>query len=637
MCVVKTVFHLGLKRPHTPTTVSSEHETASENVSIRIPSAASCYDDENDHDILLVSKEDSEKASIKSGTLEESSDTESIGNRRPSVGVFSSKDIEDSGHEVKTTNAIDGDTFWNSTQDAEHHSSKTSRNASSPIPTSALRKPPKQNDAKPAKQNILTAEQNRKPVTQGTKPNRQDIKPAKQDIKRAKQVTEPAKQSTKEAKKDIKPTKQDTKPAEQDSEPVKQDIKPAELYVKPVGLGIFPGSDVIEPLPSAITTISNSQAYLTEDNEVNKTQYSSQNVSTTSDLSGSQNTELDNEKQMQNNETVPSVVLPLEKDFTRIGSNDEKENQEINPTKEERLDFDDKDDDGVANCVREDDDIEANRQQGDMPLEIHELEEDDGVESDEETAPDGNMLELAATATKAPDSVVFDIQKLPEKTVNKNDLDIGEHAIQLSSETNFRPDEPSEKAETLDFSKAWEFPMKVADPSAEISGEQQSSTGKDTSIRDIHTLALGSSDSSEPTKEHESGGNSSTDTQKVKREGYIREDLVSNTRIFETKVTANNELQKSKLDENSPTKSPKVKTEKTNREKLDIHGIGKADNQADQEKEKAEIKFENKVDLSSLLPKKSNNKTVKVRYRGNSFKCSWPSINYRLNCTCTSC
>ena len=612
MCVVKTVFHLGLKRPHTPTTVSSEHETASENVSIRIPSAASCYDDENDHDILLVSKEDSEKASIKSGTMEERSDAESTSNRRPSVVAFSSKDIEDLGHEVKTTNAINDDMFKNSTQLAEHHSSKTSRNASSLILTSASRKPPKQNDAKPAKQNILTAEQNRKPITQGTKPNRQDIKPAKQDIKRAKQVTEPAKQSTKEAKKDIKPTKQDTKPAEQDSEPVKQDIKPAELYVKPVGLGICPGSDVIEPLPSAITTISNSQAYLTEDNEVNKTQYSSQNVSTTSDLSGSQNTELDNEKQMQNNETVPSVVLPLEKDFTRIGSNDEKENQEINPTKEERLDFDDKDDDGVANCVREDDDIEANRQ-GDMPREIDELEEDDGVESDEETAPDENILELAATATKAPDSVIFDFQKLPEKTVSKNDLDIGEHTIQLSSETNFRPDEPSEKAETLDFSKVREFPMKVADPSSEISGEQQSSSGKDTAIRDTNNLALESSDSFKPTKEQESGGNSSTGTQKVKREGYIREDLVSNARIFESKVTANNELQKSKLDENSTTNSPKVKTEKTNRDKLDIQGVGKADNQVNQEKEKAEIKIENKVDLSGLLAKKSNNKTVKVR------------------------
>lgn len=575
---------------------------------------------------MLVSKDDSEKASIKSGTLEESSDAESIGNRRPPSGVvFSSKDVEHSGHEVKTTNAIDGDMFKNSVQVAEHHSSKTSRNASSPIPTSALRKLPKQDTAKPAKQNILTSEQNRKPVTQGTKPNRQDIKPAKQDIKPAKQVTEPAKQNTKVAEKDMKPTKQDTKSIEQDSEPVKQDIKPVEQHVKPVEQGICLGSDIIQPQLSEISTTSNSQAYLALGNEVNQTQYSSQNVSATSDLSESQNTELDNEEQMQNNETIPSVVLPLEGDLTRISSKEEKENQEINPTKEEnveeRLAFDDKDDDGVANCVREDDDIEANHQ-GDMPREIDELEEGDRVESDEETAPDGNMFELAATATKATDSGVFDFQKLREKTVNKNDLDIGEHTIQLSSEANFKPDEPSEKAETLDFSKVREFPMKEADPNAQISGVQQSSGGKDTAIRDTNSLALGSRDSSEPTKEQESGGNSSTDTQKVKREGYNREDLVSNARIFESKVTANNELQKSKLDESSTTKSPKGKTEKSKREKLDIQGVGKADNQVNQEKEKAEMKMENKVDLSSLLPKKSNNKTVKVRYRGNSFKCS---------------
>ena len=619
MCVVKTVFHLGLKRSHTPTTVSNEHETASENVSIRIPSAASCYDDDNDHDILLVSKDDSEKAPIKSGTLEESSDAESTSNRRPSGVVFSSKDVEDSGHEVKTTNAIDDDMFKNSTQLAEHHSSKTSRNPSSPIPTSALRKPPKQDTAKLAKQNsstkfgesnikdstqdILIAEQDRKPVKQGTKltrqdrkPAKQDIKPVKQDIKPVKQVTEPAKQNTKVAEKDMKPTKKGTKPAEQ--------------YVKPVEQGICPGSDVIEPQLKETSATSNSQAYLTEDNEVNQTQYSSQNVSATSDLSESHNTELDNAEQMQINETIPSVVLPSEGDLTRISSKDEKENQEINPTKEEnveeRLGFYDKDDDGVANCARED---EANYQE-DMPREIDELEEDGGVESDEETAPDGNMLELAATVTKA-----LDFQKLPEKTVNKNHLDIGEHTIQLSSEMNFRPDEPSEKAETLDSSKVREFPMKEADPSAEISGEQQSSSGKDTAIRDTHSLALGSRDSFKPTKEQESGGNSSTDTQKLKRQGYIREDLVSNARTFESKITANNELQKSKLDANSTTKSPKVKTEKTNREKLDIHGVGKADNQANQEKEKVEIKMENKVDLSGLLAKKSNNKTVKVRYK----------------------
>ena len=623
-----------------------EQEAASENFFIRIPSAASYYDDENDQD----TKDDLEKASFseyttKCGMLEENRNTESSNVRLASVVATSSEDVAYSGYKVEPIDdAIDGDTFESPTQIADHDGSEISGNVSLPTSvkqdSSALKEDVKfterqikgapqdiladKQDTKPAKQDTKPAKQYTKPAKQDTKPAKQDTKPAKQDAKPAKQDTKPAKQDTKPAKQDTKPAKQDTKLAKQDAKPVKQDIKPAKQDVKPAKQDTkiatqdsCLGSDVIALQSSEISiTTSNSEGYLTLGNKVDQTQASSQNISTTSDLPESQNTELSNGSQRETNESIPSIVLSLE--GNPVNRKDDGENntttisgvKETNPAKErnfkEKLGFSDEDNDSVANF---NDDIEANNQEN-MPCEIAELEQGDGVES-EETASAGDRRKLTATTIKSPLSDLFDFKKVPENDLNTNDSEIKECTMQLLSETNFKSEKLSKESRIPNISKIQEFRLTETDNvqenlGAHISSIEPSSTGKSTTIRHTTNLALGLRDTSGPIKEQESGSNSLADTQKVNHE-------VSNARIFERNIT-NNEQEMSKLNKNSTIKSLKVKTEKTKREKLDVQGVGKADSNTNEGKEKVEIKMENKVDLSDLLAKKSSNKTVKVRH-----------------------
>ena len=619
------VFRLGLRRPHTPAMLCREQEAASENFSIRIPSAASYYDDENDQD----TKDDLEKASFSKYTtkcvmLEENRNTESSNVRLAFVVATSSEDVACSGYEVEPIDdAIDGDTFESPTQIADDDGLKISGNVSLPTSVKQDSKTFKEDvkftkrKIKGAPQDILADKPDSKPAKQDTKPAKEDTKPAKQDAKPAKQDTKPAKQDTKPAKQDTKLAKQDTKPVKQDTKPAKQDTKPAKQDTKIATQDSCLGSDVIALQSSEISiTTSNSEGYLTLGNKVDQTQASTQNISTTSDLPESQNTALSNGSQRETNETIPSIVLSPE--GNPVNRKDDRENntttisgvKETNPAKErnfeEKLGFSDEDNDSVANF---NDDIEENNQEN-MPCEIAELKQGSGVES-EETASAGDRLKLTATTIKSPLSDLFDFKKVPENDLNTNDSEIKECTMRLLSETNFKSEKLSKESRIPNINKIQEFSLTETDNvqenlGAHISSIEPLSSGKSTTIRDTTNLALESRDTSGPIKEQESGSNSLADTQKVNHE-------VSNARIFERNIT-NNEQEMSKLDKNSTIKSLKVKTEKTKREKLDVQGVGKADSNTDEGKEKVEIKMENKVDLSDLLAKKSSNKTVKVRH-----------------------
>jgi hypothetical protein len=578
----------------------SEHETvaptALENSSIRIPSAASCYDNDNDEDAISVSEDVLEKPSFTEYStdpwvLEENSDTESTNQRfsgmiptsSPGFSLLSRGD-EGSGYEVETKDDSDISTK------ADLENTKL----------------PKQDITKPA-------EQDSKTTTQDTRTAKKNIKSAKQDMK-------PAKQDVKPAKQDMKPAKQDMKPAKHDMIPAKQDVKPAK---EDNSLD----SEVIELQISEVSP-TNFQTYQTLNNDVNQEQV----LSDESNIIESQDTDLSNggQREINNGIRIPSIVLSSE------GNPSSKDDREVDATAkeiEESLSSGSDDDDSVAGLPIEDDDIEtkargteelseANHQKDVTDItepqrditepqkDITESQQVDGVsESKEIPVTNSDTVDLTETS-KSLRSDVVEVQKISETTLNTDDSEIHVREIQLLSQRNLKTDERSEKAENQHSSKVRSF-----------SGDTNFQTNKIhenaqiPSVVQSSKLTSESRDKSRPIKGQELEDNGLADTQKMKSQSNTRKDSVSSEKNSERKIN-DNLREKSKLDEKSTRKEKGkgAKAEKLKGDKLDIQGVGKADNKTTEAKDKMEINAQNKVDLSDLFAKKSSNKTVKVRY-----------------------
>jgi hypothetical protein len=578
----------------------SEHETvaptALENSSIRIPSAASCYDNDNDEDAISVSEDVLEKPSFTEYStdpwvLEENSDTESTNQRfsgmiptsSPGFSLLSRGD-EGSGYEVETKDDSDISTK------ADLENTKL----------------PKQDITKPA-------EQDSKTTTQDTRTAKKNIKSAKQDMK-------PAKQDVKPAKQDMKPAKQDMKPAKHDMIPAKQDVKPAK---EDNSLD----SEVIELQISEVSP-TNFQTYQTLNNDVNQEQV----LSDESNIIESQDTDLSNggQREINNGIRIPSIVLSSE------GNPSSKDDREVDATAkeiEESLSSGSDDDDSVAGLPIEDDDIEtkargteelseANHQKDVTDItepqrditepqkDITESQQVDGVsESKEIPVTNSDTVDLTETS-KSLRSDVVEVQKISETTLNTDDSEIHVREIQLLSQRNLKTDERSEKAENQHSSKVRSF-----------SGDTNFQTNKIhenaqiPSVVQSSKLTSESRDKSRPIKGQELEDNGLADTQKMKSQSNTRKDSVSSEKNSERKIN-DNLREKSKLDEKSTRKEKGkgAKAEKLKGDKLDIQGVGKADSKTTEAKDKMEINAQNKVDLSDLFAKKSSNKTVKVRY-----------------------
>ena len=597
----------------------SEHETvaptALENSSIRIPSAASCYDDDNDEDTISVSEDVSEKPyfaqySTDPVVLEENGDTESTNQRfsgmiptsSPGFSLLSRGD-EGSGYEVETKDDSDI-----STKAALENT-----------------KLPKQDITKPAEQDSKTTTQDTRTAKKKRKSAKKDMKPAKQDVKHAKQDMKPAKQDMKPAKQDMKFAKQDAKPAKQDMKPAKHDMIPAKQDVKPAKEDNSLDSEVIELQISEVSP-TNFQTYQTLNNEVNQEQV----LSDESNIIESQDTDLSNGGQREINNDIPSIVLSSE------GNPSSKDDREVDATAkeiEESLSSGSDDDDSVAGLPIEDDDIEtkargteelseANHQKDVTDItepqrditepqkDITESQQVDGVsESKEIPVTNSDTVDLTETS-KSLRSDVVEVQKISETTLNTDDSEIHVREIQLLSQRNLKTDERSEKAENQHSSKVrsfsgdTNFQMNKIPENAQIPSVVQSSK-----------LTSESRDKSRPIKGQELEDNGLADTQKMKSQSNTRKDSVSSEKNSERKIN-DNIREKSKLDEKSTWKEEGkgAKAEKPKGNKLDIQGVGKADNKTTEVKDKMEINAQNKVDLSDLFAKKSSNKTVKVRY-----------------------
>jgi hypothetical protein len=576
----------------------SEHETvaptALENSSIRIPSAASCYDNDNDEDAISVSEDVLEKPSFTEYStdpwvLEENSDTESTNQRfsgmiptsSPGFSLLSRGD-EGSGYEVETKDDSDISTK------ADLENTKL----------------PKQDITKPAEQDSKTTTQDTRTAKKKIKSEKKDMKPAKQDVKPAKQ--------------DMKPAKQDMKPAKHDMIPAKQDVKPAK---EDNSLD----SEVIELQISEVSP-TNFQTYQTLNNDVNQEQV----LSDESNIIESQDTDLSNGGQREINNDIPSIVLSSE------GNPSSKDDREVDATAkeiEESLSSGSDDDDSVAGLPIEDDDIEtkargteelseANHQKDVTDItepqrditepqkDITESQQVDGVsESKEIPVTNSDTVDLTETS-KSLRSDVVEVQKISETTLNTDDSEIHVREIQLLSQRNLKTDERSEKAENQHSSKVRSF-----------SGDTNFQTNKIhenaqiPSVVQSSKLTSESRDKSRPIKGQELEDNGLADTQKMKSQSNTRKDSVSSEKNSERKIN-DNLREKSKLDEKSTRKEKGkgAKAEKLKGDKLDIQGVGKADNKTTEAKDKMEINAQNKVDLSDLFAKKSSNKTVKVRY-----------------------
>jgi hypothetical protein len=600
----------------------SEHETvaptALENSSIRIPSAASCYDDDNDEDTISVSEDVSEKPyfaqySTDPVVLEENGDTESTNLRfsgmipTSSPGFFSllSRGDEGSGYEVETKDDSDI-----STKAALENT-----------------KLPKQDITKPAEQDSKTTTQDTRTAKKKIKSEKKDMKPAKQDVKPAKQDMKPAKQDMKPAKQDIKFAKQDAKPAKQDMKPAKHDMIPAKQDVKPAKEDNSLDSEVIELQISEVSP-TNFQTYQTLNNDVNQEQV----LSDESNIIESQDTDLSNggQREINNGIRIPSIVLSSE------GNPSSKDDREVDATAkeiEESLSSGSDDDDSVAGLPIEDDDIEtkargteelseANHQKDVTDItepqrditepqkDITESQQVDGVsESKEIPVTNSDTVDLTETS-KSLRSDVVEVQKISETTLNTDDSEIHVREIQLLSQRNLKTDERSEKAENQHSSKVRSF-----------SGDTNFQTNKIhenaqiPSVVQSSKLTSESRDKSRPIKGQELEDNGLADTQKMKSQSNTRKDSVSSEKNSERKIN-DNLREKSKLDEKSTRKEEGkgAKAEKPKGNKLDIQGVGKADNKTTEAKDKMETNAQNKVDLSDLFAKKSSNKTVKVRY-----------------------
>lgn len=93
----------------------------------------------------------------------------------------------------------------------------------------------------------------------------------------------------------------------------------------------------------------------------------------------------------------------------------------------------------------------------------------------------------------------------------------------------------------------------------------------------------------------------------------IQQDAVSSGKNSEPN-SKNNSQNKRGQDQNSRTKDKarEANAEKTKGDKLDVKGVGKAENKINEHNDKMETKIQSKVDLSDLVVRKGNNKTNKV-------------------------
>ncbi|XP_028398106.1 calponin homology domain-containing protein DDB_G0272472-like [Dendronephthya gigantea] len=105
------------------------------------------------------------------------------------------------------------------------------------------------------------------------------------------------------------------------------------------------------------------------------------------------------------------------------------------------------------------------------------------------------------------------------------------------------------------------------------------------------------------------------DSEKAEMKGSfdIQQDAVTSEKNSEGNSRKENSRNKPKQDQSSKTKDKGkgMRAEKTKGDKLDVKGVGKAENKVNEEEDKMEVKIQNKVDLSDLVVKKGNNKTTK--------------------------
>ena len=545
--------------------------TALEDSSIRVQSAASCYDSENDEE-----KPSFSEYGTGPGEVVENSDIESINQRLSSAGETSYPELS------LVTNSIDGSGYETETKDR--------------ISNDAFKKLFTKQDSKTTTQNSKSAKEDIKPVKQDYRATTQDIKSANEDIK-------PVKQELKTTTQDIKPVKQDTRTTIQNTKPGKLNIKPAQQDTKPARQDIPLASDVLEP---QITEVSptDAQEHKTLKNAVLHEQKIER---TTSEIT--QNTEI-GDGQSENRKDIQSTALSPEgnhnnEDNVTIAQNVEQESDPVKKTEFEENHGFASDDDSVTSFPDNDITIktkaskilnlaEKHQQKNEEVFEMTESTQVDVVESIQTPATDSGKTD----PIESLHSNIAEVKQSPQTTVNTNDSNVFLRDIHLLSGKNLKTDKLSDKVGPQFSDKGQSFcsdtNYEKDKTNAEAGMIQQTSNSYDNAAQSGNRFTSESHDSSKPIKKQEYKDNGSADTKKVDSQSYVPKEA----KISERKKN-NQEREKSKLDESSKmkeeAKSAKVKTEKAKQEKLDIQGVGKADNVVTDTKDKVEIKLQNKT------------------------------------------
>ena len=282
-----------------------------------------------------------------------------------------------------------------------------------------------------------------------------------------------------------------------------------------------------------------------------------------------QNTEIGDERQNEKGDIPPTVLSPegthdnQDKDDAAILQYVEREYSPVREEFEENVKpgSEEDEDDGITSLADNDINIETERDEVPNSPEKHHKKDKEKVYDSSQVDDVESSIPTPATNSKTVGFIeslhsnATKVQELPE-TVNTDDSKVFEREIHLLSGANLKTEQPRDK---------------VGSTASELR------------------------DSSKPIKKQEFKDKGLADTQKsdsqnnVPKEGGILE------------RTMNDKPQdKPKLDENSKavkeSKSTKVKTEKTKQKKLDIQGVGKADNLTTDTKERVEIKLQNKID-----------------------------------------
>ena len=314
-----------------------------------------------------------------------------------------------------------------------------------------------------------------------------------------------------------------------------------------------------------------------------------------------QNTEIGDERQNEKGDIPPIVLSPegthdnQDKDDAAILQYVEREYSPVREEFEENVNFgsegDDDDDDGVTNLADNDINIETERDEIQNSPEKHHRK-------DKEKLYDSSQVDYVESSIPTPatnsETVGFieslhsnatKVQELPE-TVNTDDSKVFEREIHLLSGANLKTDQPRDKL--------------------------------GSTVSELR-------DSSKPIKKQEFKDKSLADTPKADSQNNVPKEGGILERTMKDKPE-----DKPKLDENSKavkeSKSTKVKTENTKQKKLDVQGVGKADNLTTDTKEKVEIKLQNKIDQP--LPRREpqvgyNGPLLSTCFHGNDLSLSF--------------